>query len=257
MSFLEHLEVLRWHLLRSAIAIIVVAIAMFVYNDIIFDTILFAPKDASFITYQYLCKLGRLLHAEDQLCITSMNFELINTDLSGQFMTHVWVSLVGGLVITSPYVIWEMWRFIRPALHDNEKKNSRGFVFASSLLFIAGVVFSYYVVVPFTVYFLGTYQVSAQVKNMISMGSYISNITMLCLLMGIVFQLPVVVHILSKLGVLSPQFMRKYRRHAFLIILIVAAIITPQDVFSMILVTIPLYALYEVSIFVSKKAYKL
>jgi len=252
MSFLEHLEALRWHLMRAVIAIITLAIVLFFYREIVFDHFLFAPKHPDFWTYRMLCLLSDYLDMGDALCIKELPFELINTELSGQFTMHIWVSFVAGFILASPYVLWEIWRFIKPALHEKERKYSRGVVFFSSLLFFAGVLFGYYVIVPLSINFLGSYQVSSDVKNMIAMDSFVSTVTTITFASGIVFELPIVIYFLTQIGLMTPQFMRTYRKHATVIILIVAAIITPSpDVTSQLLVAIPLYLLYELSIFVS------
>ena len=186
------------------------------------------------------------------MCIREIPFSLINTELSGQFTMHMWVSFIGGLILAFPYLLWEVWQFIKPALHEKEIKNTRGFVFFASLLFIIGILFSYYLIVPLTINFLGGYQVSADVINMITMDSYISTLTTLTLASGILFELPIVIFFLTKFGIISPAFMRKYRKHAIVIILIVAAVVTPSpDISSQLIVAFPLYLLYEASIFVS------
>src|SRR6185369_8600681 len=188
----------------------------------------------------------------EDLCITQITFSLISTDLSAQFTTHMWAAFVGGLIAGFPYLVFELWKFVKPALHEKEKSYARGIVFYTSFLFLTGALFGYYVITPMTVNFLGTYQVSDEVKNMISLDSFISTVTTMTLITGIVFELPIVVYFLSKIGILNPTFMRKYRRHAIVIILIVAAIITPtSDATTLMLVAIPLYLLYEISIFVS------
>ncbi len=252
MSFLEHLEALRWHLMRAVIAIITLAIVLFFYREIVFDNFLFAPKHPDFWTYRMLCLLSDYLDMGDALCIKELPFELINTELSGQFTMHIWVSFVAGFILAAPYVLWEIWRFIKPALHEKERKYSKGVVFFSTLLFFAGVLFGYYVIVPLSINFLGSYQVSADVKNMIAMDSFVSTVTTITFASGIVFELPIVIYFLTQIGLMTPQFMRTYRKHATVIILIVAAIITPSpDVTSQLLVAIPLYLLYELSIFVS------
>ena len=252
MSFLEHLEALRWHLMRAVIAIITLAIVLFFYREIVFDNFLFAPKHPDFWTYRMLCLLSDYLDMGDALCIKELPFELINTELSGQFTMHIWVSFVAGFILAAPYVLWEIWRFVKPALHEKERKYSKGVVFFSSLLFFAGVLFGDYVIVPLSINFLGSYQVSADVKNMIAMDSFVSTVTTITFASGIVFELPIVIYFLTQIGLMTPQFMRTYRKHATVIILIVAAIITPSpDVTSQLLVAIPLYLLYELSIFVS------
>ncbi len=261
MSFLEHLEALRWHLMRSVIVVVLAAIVLFFYREIVFDYFLFAPKHPDFWTYRQLCRLSEYLNLGDSLCIKDMPFDLINTQLSGQFTMHIWVSFVAGFILAAPYVLWELWRFVKPALHDKEKKYSRGVVFYSSILFFLGVLFGYYVIVPLSVNFLGTYQVSSDVKNMIAMDSFISTVTTITFATGLVFELPIVVYFLTQIGIMTPQFMRTYRKHATVVILIVAAVITPSpDITSQLLVAFPLYLLYELSIFVSmyvvKKASK-
>lgn len=261
MSFLEHLEALRWHLMRAVIAVLTFAIGLFFYREIVFDHFLFAPKHPDFWTYRMLCKLSDYLEMGDALCIKELPFELINTELSGQFTMHIWVSFVAGFILAAPYVLWEIWRFIKPALHEKERKYSKGVVLFSSLLFFLGVLFGYYVIVPLSINFLGSYQVSSDVKNMIAMDSFVSTVTTITFASGIVFELPIVIYFLTQIGLMTPQFMRTYRKHAMVIILIVAAVITPSpDVTSQLLVAFPLYLLYELSIFVSmyvvKKAEK-
>ncbi|MBP6412955.1 MAG: twin-arginine translocase subunit TatC [Bacteroidia bacterium] len=252
MSFLEHLEALRWHLVRSAIVVFSLAILAFVYNDILFDKIIFAPRHADFWTYVQMCRLSDFLGLGDALCIKSLNFDLINTQLSGQFTMHMWIAFVAGLILGFPYVIWELWRFVKPGLKEAERKYTSGLVFFISSLFAIGVAFGYYIIAPLSINFLGNYQLSTDVKNMIEMDSFISTITTITLASGLVFELPIVVYFLTKIGMMSPQFMRKFRKHAVIVILIVAAVITPSpDVTSQLLVAFPLYLLYEISIFVS------
>jgi len=252
MSFLDHLEALRGHLIRATIAIIVAAITLFCYREFIFDALLFAPKHADFITYRMLCKLSHLLNMGDALCISNFGFELINTTLSGQFTMHMWVAFVGGVVVAFPYVAWELWRFVKPALSTTELTYSRGIVFFTTLLFIIGILFGYYVISPLSINFLGTYIVSNDVKNMIEMDSYISTITTITLAAGLVFELPILIYFLTKIGLITPAFMRKYRKHAIVVILLLAAVITPSpDITSQMLVAIPIYILYELSVFVS------
>jgi sec-independent protein translocase protein TatC len=261
MSFLEHLEALRWHLMRSVIAVLVLAIVLFFYRELVFDNFLFAPKHPDFWTYRMLCLLSDYLKMGDALCIRELPFDLINTELSGQFTMHIWVSFVAGFILAAPYVLWEIWQFVKPALHEKERKYSKGVVIYSSLLFFAGVLFGYYVIVPLSINFLGSYQVSTDVKNMIAMDSFVSTVTTITFASGLVFELPIVIYFLTQIGLMTPQFMRTYRKHAVVIILIVAAIITPSpDVTSQLLVAFPLYLLYELSIYVSmyvvKKAEK-
>ena len=258
MSFLDHLEILRWHLIRSALSIVVISILAFANQTIIFDGFIFAPKKATFITYQWLCELSVKLHswmpnfiAEDAICIGQNFPDLQNITMAGQFMTHILVSLVVGLIIAFPYIIWEFWRFIKPGLRDTEKKYTRGVVFFSSLLFLLGVVFGYYIITPLSVNFFFNYNISSEVVNIPTLNTYISTVTTILLACGAIFELPILVYFLTKAGLISPQFMRSYRKHAFVISLILSAIITPPDVFSQLLVSVPLVFLYEVSIYIS------
>ena len=252
MSFLGHLEALRWHLVRAVGVVMVLALTWFFLKELLFDGILLAPKNPQFLTYRILCHLSDRLQLGEDLCIREIPFRLIATDISSQFTTHMWVAFVAGLVTGFFYVVWELWRFIKPALHEKERRYANGIVFYTSFLFITGVLFGYYIITPITVNFLGNYQVSTEVQNMISLDSFISTVTTMTLITGIVFELPIVVYFLSKVGILSPKFMRDYRKHAIVVILILSAVITPtSDATTLIMVAIPLYILYEVSIFVS------
>ncbi len=252
MSFLDHLEALRWHIVRSAGVIFTVAIVLFWYKEFLFDEILLAPKNPDFPTYRALCRLSDYFNLGGDLCVTKIDFALISTDLSSQFTTHMWSAFVGGLVVGFPFLLFELWKFIKPALKDQERKYARGIVFYTSFLFLTGVLFGYYVITPMSVNFLGSYQVSPEVKNTITLNSFIGTVTTLTLITGIVFEMPIVIYFLSKIGIMSPAFMRKYRRHAVVLILILAAIITPtSDATTLMLVAIPLWILYEISIFVS------
>ncbi|HNQ61685.1 MAG TPA: twin-arginine translocase subunit TatC [Bacteroidia bacterium] len=252
MSFLGHLEALRWHLVRAVSVVMTLAITFFFFKEFLFDGILLAPKNPSFFTYRALCHASEYLNLGDDLCIKEIPFILISTDLSAQFTTHMWVAFISGLIVGFPYVVWELWRFVKPALHAKEQRYARGIVFYTSFLFISGVLFGYYVITPMTVNFLGSYQVSVEVKNTISLSSFISTVTTMTLISGIIFELPILVYFLTKIGILTPSFMRAYRRHAVVLILIIAAIITPtSDATTLILVALPLYILYEISIFVS------
>ena len=252
MSFLGHLEALRWHLVRSVAVVMVLAVTLFCFKEFLFDSVLLAPKNPHFLTYRLLCFLAHKFHLSDDLCVTQIDFILISTDISAQFTTHMWASFIGGVVVGFPYVVWELWRFIKPALKENEQRYAKGIVFYTSFLFITGVLFGYYVITPMSINFLGTYQVSKAVKNTITLDSFISIITTMTVITGIVFELPIVVYFLTKIGILTPSFMRTYRKHAIVVILILAAIITPtSDATTLTLVFVPLYILYEVSIFVS------
>lgn len=250
MNFLDHLEALRWHLVRATLAILVFAITAFIYKEILFDVIIFGPKNPGFITYRWLCYLSEKLSID--MCITKVNFTLISTSMAGQFTTHMVAAITTGLILGFPYLLWEVWRFIKPALTQKEKKYTTGVVFSGSFLFFTGVAFGYFILSPLSINFLGSYQVSAEVTNAINIDSYISIVTLMTLACGIVFELPLVVFFLTKLGIIGPQFMRKYRKHAFVVNLVIAALITPSpDVTSQLLVAVPLFLLYELSIFIS------
>lgn len=251
MNFLDHLEALRWHLVRSIIAILVIAIAAFMFKDIVFDKIILGPMNPNFWTYLQLCGIDDSLGLGGILCIKSMDFTLFNLDMSGQFTTHITVSAMTGLVIGFPYVFWEIWSFVKPALQDKESKYARGIVFWTSFLFMLGVLFGYYLITPLSVNFLGSYQVSSTVANQINLGSYISTVTTITLASGLVFELPILIYFLTKVGLVNPSMLRMFRRHSFIGALVLGAIITPPDITSQLLVTIPLVVLYEVSIFIS------
>lgn len=255
MSFISHLEVLRWHLIRSISAILILGIFAFIFHKFIFDNIILAPKNASFFTNVILCKFGKYINLEN-LCINSKHLNIINIKMAGQFSTHIMVSLIAGFIVAFPYVFWEIWQFIKPALNKNEKKHAKGTVFFSSSLFALGILFGYYIITPLSIHFLGGYNVSNQVVNQINLNSYISTVSSVVLSSGVIFELPVLIFFLSKAGLVTPSFLKKYRKHALILILILSAIITPPDVFSQILVALPLLLLYEASINISKRITK-
>lgn len=255
MTFLEHLEELRWHLIRAFSAVILVAIVAFVFKNIVFDQIILAPKNPAFFTNQLLCKLGDMV-AIPKLCINAEPFQLISIKMAGQFTMHITTSIFAGIIVAFPYIFWEFWRFLKPALYEKEVKHTRGAVSISSLLFLTGVLFGYFIIAPLSVHFLGSYNVSSEVINQINLKSYIGTITSVTLASGVTFELPVLIYFLSKAGLVTPEFLVRYRRHAIVLILILAATITPPDIFSLILVTFPLLILYEAGILISKKIVK-
>ena len=255
MSFLEHLEVMRWHLLRSIAAIVILALVAFVFKEIVFDKIILAPKEPPFPTNRWLCQLGEILGLE-RICINQNPFTLQTVKMAEQFSMHIIVSLVAGIVIAFPYIFWEFWRFIIPALYDKEKNTARGAVFFTSLLFILGVLFGYYIISPLSVNFLGNYKVSESVISAPTLRSYVQTITSVVLAAGLVFQLPILVYFLSKVGLVTPDFLKKYRRHSLVVIVTLSAIITPPDIFSQVLVALPLMILYEIGIAISKRIMK-
>lgn len=252
MTFLQHLEELRWHIIRALIAVVAGAILAFIFKNIIFDHIILAPNNPDFVTNRLLCRLADLVNVP-ALCINQDPVELISIKMSGQFTTHINISLVAGLILAFPYVFWEFWSFFRPALYEKERKYARGAVSMASLLFITGVAFGFFIITPLSINFLGSYRVSDIVTNQINISSYIGSVTSVALSAGITFELPIVVFFLARIGVITPDFMRKYRRHAIVLVLVLAAVITPPDVFSLILVSIPLLLLYEVSIFIAAR----
>jgi len=252
MSFLEHLEVLRWHILRALSSILVIAIVAFIFKNIVFDIILIGPKSPEFFTNRMLCEFGRIVNV-NRLCINSEPLELISIKMAGQFSMHIMISLLAGFVLAFPYIFWEFWRFVIPALYSKEKRVARGAVFYSSMLFLLGVLFGYFIITPLSIHFLGSYSVSDQVTNQINLKSYVGTIASVVLAAGIIFELPIMVYFLSKVGLVTPRFLKKYRRHSLVLILALSAIITPPDIFSQVLVAFPLIILYEVGIGISRR----
>ncbi|HEY5746695.1 MAG TPA: twin-arginine translocase subunit TatC [Chryseolinea sp.] len=250
MSFLDHLEELRWHVIRSLIAVVIFTIVAFIMAPWIFQNIVFAPARVDFATFKWLCRLGDTI-GYDGLCVKEIPFKVQSRFMTGQFTMHIMASFIIGLVIAFPYVVWEVWRFIKPGLQVKERKYSRGAVAAVSLLFFSGVLFGYFVIAPWMVYFLANYSISDMIVNEFDITSYVSTVVLLVLGSGLLFQLPVVIFFLSKMGIVTPQFLRKYRKHSVVVILIIAAIVTPPDPLSQIMITIPLYILFEVSIVIS------
>jgi len=255
MSFLDHLEELRWHIIRSFVAVFVFAVVAFILKSFIFDTVIMKPMTPEFWTNRMLYKLGELV-GSDALKINQQPLHLISIKMSDQFMMHIMISIIAGIVMASPVIFYEFWRFIKPALYEKEKKYAGGAVFYTSILFIMGVLFGYFLIVPLSIQFLGTYSVSAAVTNQINTRSYIATVTSISLAAGVVFLLPIFSFFLSKVGILTPKFMKTYRRHAYVLMLLLAAIITPPDIFSQIMVCIPLVLLYEVGIFISRRVVK-
>lgn len=251
MSFLGHLEALRKHLMRIIVAVVIFAFLAFLNKSIIFDQILFAPKNTDFITYKLLCKLSQITNLDESLCISEMPFTIQSRTMSGQFSAHLWISIIAGFIIAFPYILFELWRFISPALYEEERKNAKGFIFVASFLFLLGVGFGYYVITPLSMNFLGNYTVSEAVINEFDLGSYIELIVMSVLSCGIVFELPIVVYFFTRIGLVTPTILRQFRKYALVVILLVSAIITPPDISSQILVSIPILILYEISILIS------
>lgn len=251
MSFFDHLDVLRKHLIRSAVAIVLFTSLAFYFYDFIFDTVIMGPSKPTFWTYRMLCHIGDVLHRPG-FCIDKINIQLINTEMAGQFTLQINSSFLIGITLGFPYVLYEIWLFVKPALHDKERKAASGFVFYASLLFILGVLFGYYVITPESISFLAGYNVSSTIKNLFTIDSYISSVATLTLATGVVFELPILIYILATMGIMTAKFMKETRRYAIIVILIIAAVVTPTpDMLTMTVVSIPLFLLYEVSIFVA------
>jgi sec-independent protein translocase protein TatC len=251
MSFFDHIDALRGHLFRSAIAIIVMAIVAFVNKHILFDVIIFGPTRLDFWSYELLCKLSFWVTGTNDYCITDMGFVLSNINMSGQFTEHIFVAFISGVILAFPYVLWEFWRFIKPALSQKETNYAKGIVFFSSMLFFIGILFGYYFLAPLSINFLGSYRVSDMVSNEINLESYISFISTLTFATGLVFEMPILVYFLAKIGIIGS------RRYAIVVILILSGVLTPSpDIASQVLMFIPLYSLYELSIFVAQRVEK-
>ena len=253
MSFLEHLEDLRWHVLRSIVAILITALAAFLAKNFVFDVLLFGPKKTDFLTYKILCQVSNLIGFDDSFCISELPFRIQSRTMAGQFSAHIWTSITLGFVVAFPYVVYQFWKFISPGLYANEKKTASGFISISSLLFFMGVLFGYYVVTPLSIRFLGTYNVSAEIFNDFDLNSYTALVRASVLASGLIFELPILVYFLTKIGLITPELMRKYRKIALVLVMFLSAVITPPDVASQIIVAIPVLILYELSLFISKR----
>ena len=252
MSFLDHLEELRWHVIRAAASIFVFGIAAFLAKDFVFKTIVFGPKYADFITYKVICNLSNSAGMGDALCFFPPEFSFITPIFGELFIQHIKVSVMIGVIASFPYIFWEIWRFIKPGLYAKEQNAARGMVTICSGLFLTGVLFGYYIISPFAITFLAGYEIEGVVATP-ALSSYINYMTMFTLPVGIVFELPIAVFFLSKICLVTPEFMKSYRRHAVILILILAAVITPPDVVTQVLVGMPLYVLYEISIVISRR----
>ena len=251
MSFLDHLEELRWLLIRCTIAVLIGATVAFFFSDFIFDQILFGPKNPDFITYRIFCDLSQEFGLDKSLCVTEIPMRIQSREMGGQFSAHMWTSITAGFIVSFPFILYFFWNFISPALYQNEKKYARAFVILASLLFFTGVLFGYYLIAPLSVNFLANYNVSNEIFNDIDLASYISLLRSSTVACGIFFELPVIIYFLTKIGLVTPTFLRTYRKYVLIIVLILAAIITPPDVLSQVIVAIPIMVLYELSILIS------
>ncbi len=257
MSFLDHLEELRWHLIRSILAIMAGGLIAFLSKGFIFNKILFGLKNKDFITYRFFCKIGTSLgFADNKLCFEEIAFRIQSRTVAGQFSAHIWTSIAVGFIISFPYILFEVWRFISPGLYKKERKNARGFIIIASLLFFVGICFGYFVVAPLSINFLGSYNISEQIFNDFDLGSYIGLVRASVLSCGFIFELPILIYFFTKIGLITPEFLMKKWKISLIVILSLSAIITPPDVISQLIVGFPLFLLYWVSYYISKIIYK-
>ncbi len=259
MSFVDHLEVLRWHIVRALVAVAVCAIVIFIYIDPVMDAVIFGPIEKGFVTYDWLCKIGHQLAHSDVLCLPAPNVQMQTTTFGGQFISSITIAFMAGLIIAFPYVFWELWRFIKPALKPNELKNTRGAIFFVSFFFLLGVLFGYFLLAPFTFSFLSNYKIGTHniIETKPMLNDYIDNLLDITIGSGLSFELPVITFVLTRIGLITPQFLKEYRKYAYVALLVIAAVITPSpDWMSQIIVVLPLILLYEFSIIVSRRVYK-
>jgi sec-independent protein translocase protein TatC len=252
MSFLGHLEELRWHLVRSAAAIFIIGIFLFIFQTEVFSHFLLAHRKPDFITYKIFCDFFIYFGMDSTFCSVAFTDNLISLKPTQQLMTAIWSSLILGIILSFPYLLWELWRFISPGLTSKEVKSSKGFIFIASFLFFCGIAFSFYVIAPISIHFLYNYKISDVIQNNFTLDSHIGLVTNMLLGVSILFELPMLIYFLTKIGLVTPEFLKKYRKHALVVVLILAAIITPPDVASQVIVAIPILILYEISIKVSK-----
>ena len=257
MSFFDHLEVLRWHLVRSSVAIVIFTGLAWTYYDFIFDKIIMGPKNPDFWTYRLMCELGEKYNLGPDFCIKDIPFNIMNTEMAGQFTLQLNSSLLIGIILGVPYLLYEVWRFIKPGLTDLEKKSASGFTFYATFLFLIGILFGYFIMSPLSISFLANYTVSSIIENNITIDSYLSTVATLTIGSGLIFELPILIFILSKMGIMTPAFMRASRRYSTVLILIISAVVTPTpDLISMFTVSFPLFLLYEISIWISASVEK-
>lgn len=252
MSFLDHLEVLRWHLIRSTIAVVLIGIVAFIFRKFLFEVIIFGPSYPEFVSYDILCKISNVIGMEKG-CIGEGDLDFIvqSRKVAGQFNAAIWTSITAGVVIGFPYILYEFWKFIAPGLYEKERKHSRGFIVIASLLFFLGALFGYFVIAPLSVNFLASFKIADIVQNEFDIDSYIGLVRASVLAAGFIFELPIVIYFLTKIGLVTPQFLRTYRKYALVIVLILAAVITPPDISTQVIVAVPILILYEISIWIS------
>ena len=259
MTFVDHLEALRWHITRSLLAIIIIGILIFVNIDWVFDRVISGPLQNDFMTYRWLCSLSQTLHLGDALCMPPISVKMQTTSFSSQFMSSITIAFMGGFIAAFPYIFWEFWQFVKPALKPSEIKYARGIIFWVSFFFFLGAAFGYFLLGPFTFNFLANYTIGTShlLEAKPTLDDYLENLLNLILGCGIAFELPVLSYALTKIGLITPEFLKSTRKYAIVVILVVAAVITPSpDWSSQMLVFVPLYLLYQLSIVVSKRAFK-
>jgi sec-independent protein translocase protein TatC len=259
MSFVDHLEALRWHLVRAVIAVLTMAGIIFLFQDEVFDYIILGPLDNKFITYRMLCEFSQWAHMGDTLCMPAPKVNLLGNEFGTQFFSSISIAFIGGFIAAFPYVFWEVWRFIKPALSEKEKNAARGAIFWVSFFFFLGAAFGYFILGPFTFSFLSNYKLGTKaiITTFPTLDNYIDMLTNVTLGAGLAFQLPIVSYVLSKIGIITPKFLRTYRKYAVVAILIVAAVITPSpDWMSQMIVFVPLWGLYELGIVIAARNYK-
>ncbi len=252
MSFLEHLEELRWHIIRSLAAIAIAATVLFIFQGWLFESVIFGPTTKDFISYRLFCEWSHALGMGDTMCIVPPEFKKQAIGFGEAFITSIRIAIIGGIVVGFPYIFWEVWRFVSPGLHEHERRAARGAVAVCSSLFFSGIFFGYFIVAPFGVRWLAGYTIPG-VENIPTLSSVINYMVMFTVPSGLIFELPVVVYVLSRIGLVTPEGMRKYRKHSIVAILIIAGVLTPPDAVTQFLVGIPLYFLYEISIYISAR----
>lgn len=259
MSFVDHLEALRWHIVRAVLAIAVCAIVAFVYIDELMDLVVFGPIQKGFVTYNWLCDLGHRIANSDALCLPPPDIKMQTTTFGGQFISSITIAFICGFIIALPYVLWELWRFVKPALKPEELKHTRGAIFWITLFFLMGVAFGYFMLAPFTFSFLSNYKVGTHniIETKPVLDDYIDNLVDIVVGAGLAFELPIVAFVLTRIGLVTPAFLREYRKYAYVALLVIAAVITPSpDWMSQTIVVLPLIVLYEFSVFVSSRVAK-
>ncbi len=252
MSFLEHLEALRWHVVRAGLAILIIALAVFAAKDFVFGTVVLGPTQQDFFTFRLFCGLGEWIGVGDRFCIEMPDFRWITPTFGEQFIVHIRVSIIIGFILSFPYVFYEIWKFIKPGLYEAEQKAARGTVFICSTLFGIGILFGYFVISPFAVTFLLGYELPG-VESAPSLGSYVSYLSLFTVPAGVIFELPVLVYFLARIGLVTSDMMASYRKHAVVVLLFLSAMITPPDPITQLLLGLPLYGLYEISIIIAKR----